>query len=260
MGRFEEMGIIQLSKNTIETEHICCALGAKQYEIAVSEKKKWLRERMDEGLVFSRLDERAKVFIEYLPAEMAWVPIQAPNYMYINCLWVSGRYKNNGYAKQLLSECKEDALNRGMDGIVHIVGQKKYPYLSDKQFFQYMGFEEVDQADPYFQLVALKWNDQAVMPAFNKQVKTLSDDKGISIYYTAQCPFAVGIIDDLRKVAESKDVLFKTFHIRSREEAQNAPTIWTTFGIFYNGVFITHEIISANKFEKLLTKLMEENS
>lgn len=80
---------------------------------------------MDEGLVFYRLNERAKVFIEYLPAELAWVPIQAPNYMYINCLWVSGKYKNNGHAKQLLDYCKNDALSRGMDGIVHITGKKK---------------------------------------------------------------------------------------------------------------------------------------
>lgn len=61
----EEMGFIQITKSNIETEHIRCALGAKQYEHAVSEKKKWLTERMDEGLVFYRLDERAKIFIEY---------------------------------------------------------------------------------------------------------------------------------------------------------------------------------------------------
>lgn len=72
------MGYIQITKNNIENEHICCALGAKQYEKAVNEKKKWLTERMDEGLVFYRLNERGKVFIEYLPAEMAWIPIYAP--------------------------------------------------------------------------------------------------------------------------------------------------------------------------------------
>lgn len=248
------MGFVQLTKSNIETEHICCALGAKQYENAVTEKKKWLTERMDEGLVFYRLDARAKVFIEYLPAEMAWVPIHAPNYMYINCLWVSGRYKNSGYARQLLNHCKEDAIRRGMDGIVHIVGAKNYPYLSEKRFFEHMGFEIVDQAVPYFKLAALKWNEQAVVPSFKKQVKTLSKDKGISIYYTAQCPFAVGIVEELRKIAENKSVPFHPYKITAKEEAQNSPTIWTTFGLFYNGEFITHEILSPNKFDKLLTK------
>ncbi|WP_159884940.1 GNAT family N-acetyltransferase [Paenibacillus puerhi] len=250
------MGFVQLTKSNIETEHICCALGANLYEHAVNEKKKWLTERMDEGLVFYRLDERAKVFIEYLPADMAWVPIQAPNFLYINCLWVSGKYKNNGYAKQLLNHCKEDAIKRGMDGIVHIVSNKKYPYLSDKRFFEHMGFELVDQAAPYFELLAWKWNEQAAVPSIKKQVKTtIADQKGISIYYTAQCPFAVGILDELRKVAANRNVPFSPYKITTKEEAQNSPTLWTTFGLFYNGEFLTHEIISPAKFNSLLTKL-----
>lgn len=253
------MGFVQITKNNIETEHICCALGAKHYENAVNEKKQWLAERMDEGLVFYRLDKRAKVFIEYLPAEMAWVPVNAPNFMYINCLWVSGRYKNHGYAKQLLNHCKEDAINRGMDGIVHIVGKKNIPFLSEQRFFEHVGFEVVDQAEPYFHLAALKWNEQAVIPSFKNQVKSFSDDEGISIYYTAQCPFAIGVLEELRKIAKNKSVPFKTFKMQTKEEAQNAPTIWTTFGLFYDGKFITHEIISPNKFDKLLTKLLEEN-
>lgn len=37
------------------------------------------------GYVFRRLDARAKVFIEYVPAEYAWLPVTAPNYLMINC-------------------------------------------------------------------------------------------------------------------------------------------------------------------------------
>lgn len=253
------MSYIQITKNNIENEHICCALGAKQYDKAVLEKKQWLTDRMDEGLVFYRLNERAKVFIEYIPAEMAWVPIQAPNYMYINCLWVSGKYKENGYAKQLIDYCKEDAISRDMDGIVHITGKKKLPYLSDNRFFEHLGFEVVDQAEPYFQLMALKWHDYAVEPSFKTQLKISNvNNEGIAIYYTAQCPFAVGIVDELKKVAENHKVPFNTHRITTTEQAQNAPTLWTTFGLFYNGKFITHEIMSPNKFDKLLSKLQVE--
>ncbi|WP_433944644.1 GNAT family N-acetyltransferase [Paenibacillus sp. SN-8-1] len=248
------MGFIQITKHNIGTEHICCALGAKQYENAVNEKKKWLSERMDEGLVFHRLDERAKVFIEYLPAESAWVPIDAPNYMYINCLWVSGRYKNQGYAKQLLNYCKEDAIERGMDGIVHIVGKKNYPYLSDKRFFEHMGFKIVDQAEPYFQLAAWTWNEQANVPSFTNQAVSSPNHDGIAIYYTAQCPFAVGMLEELGQAAEDQGIPFKAYRITTREEAKNAPTVWTTFGLFYNGKFITHEIWSSNKFSQFLMK------
>ena len=45
-----------------------------------------MKQRFDEGLVFYRSEERGKCFIEYIPAENAWVPIEADGYLYINCL------------------------------------------------------------------------------------------------------------------------------------------------------------------------------
>lgn len=53
----------------------------------------------DEGCTFLRLDEQAKIFIEYGPAEDAWLPIDAPNYMNIGCFWVSGKYKKTNMSK-----------------------------------------------------------------------------------------------------------------------------------------------------------------
>ncbi|WP_068983652.1 MULTISPECIES: N-acetyltransferase [Lysinibacillus] len=251
------MEYIQITRNNIEQEHICCALGAKQYEQAVKEKKEWLMNRMDEGLVFYRLNDRAKVFIEYLPANQAWIPIDAPNYMYINCLWVSGKYKNQNHARRLFEKCKEDALAQGMDGIVHIVGKKKLPFLSDKRFFEHLGFKVVDQAAPYFQLAVYKFNDCVEDPSFKLQVKNpISNNSGIEIYFTTQCPFAVSVIGDLKNIAEKKRCIpFHAYQLMTKDEAQNAPIIWTTFGLLYNGQFITHEIMSANKFDKLLNTL-----
>ncbi|WP_236841107.1 YoaP domain-containing protein [Brevibacillus formosus] len=94
------------------------------------------------------------------------------------------------------------------------------------------------------------------MPSFHKTGTTPPKEKGVTIYYTAQCPFAVGILEELRKVAEAKSVPFHAYKLTTREAAQNAPVIWTTYGLFYQGEFITHEIMSANKFEKWLTELL----
>lgn len=114
----------------------------------------------------------------------------------------------------------------------------------------------VDQAAPYFQLAVYKFNDYADDPSFKPQVKNaLSNSSGIVIYFTAQCPFAVGVIDDLKKLAEKRGIPFHAYQLRTKDEAQNAPIIWTTFGLFYNGHFMTHEILSANKFEKFLNTL-----
>ena len=91
------MNYIRITKENIDKEHICCAMSGKQ-SVA---KKEWLRQRFDDGLVFYRSEERGKCFIEYIPAENAWVPIEADGYLYIDCLWVSGSMKGHGYSNDL---------------------------------------------------------------------------------------------------------------------------------------------------------------
>lgn len=88
-----------------------------------------------------------------------------------------------------------------MDGIVHIVGDKKRGYLSDKRFFLYQGFEVVDEAEPYFQLVALTFDSTAVSPSFKKTKLDSTQSIGIQIYYTAQCPFTESVVKDYEEIA-----------------------------------------------------------
>ena len=75
-------------------------------------------------LVFCRSEERGKCFIEYIPAENAWVPIAADGYLFINCLWVSGSMQGHGYSNDLPEECIRDAKAHGKNGIC-IKRQKK---------------------------------------------------------------------------------------------------------------------------------------
>ena len=88
------MDYIRVTRENIDKEHICCAMSGKQ-SLA---KKEWLKQRFEEGLVFYRSAERGKCFIEYIPAENAWVPIDAAGWLYINCLWVRIRFWRNGFS------------------------------------------------------------------------------------------------------------------------------------------------------------------
>ncbi|MDZ5016904.1 GNAT family N-acetyltransferase, partial [Clostridium perfringens] len=72
--------IITLNHSNIDDEHICCSLSDKKGECGVYLKRKWLKDRFEDGLVFSKLNIRGKVFIEYIPIENAWVPIEGNNY------------------------------------------------------------------------------------------------------------------------------------------------------------------------------------
>ena len=68
---------ITLTKDNIEKEHICCAFSDKKCQESYNLKKEWLKRQFENGYVFRRLNERAKVFIEYGPAENGWVPVKA---------------------------------------------------------------------------------------------------------------------------------------------------------------------------------------
>ena len=111
------MEYIQLTQENLQKEHICCSMTEKKGDHSVTDKKAWLKERMEEGLVFYKADVRGKVFIEYIPAQAAWFPIQTDNWMHINCLWVSGSFKGCGYSDELLEHCIADAKAKGMHGL-----------------------------------------------------------------------------------------------------------------------------------------------
>lgn len=248
------MELIRITHENIETEHICCAI-ANNKDCQVLSKKSWLKERLDEGLVFLKCDVRGKCFIEYIPAEYAWAPVQADGYMYIDCLWVAGQFKGHGYSNLLLEECVKDSKGKGKKGLVVLSSKKKLGYLADPKYLRYKGFETADTASPYFELMYLPFDKSAQKPCFKSSVKepAQGDAKtGFTLYYTSQCPFTAKYVPILEDMAKKREVPFQSVHILTKEQAQNMPTPFTTFSLFYNGGFITHEILSEKKFEKLL--------
>jgi hypothetical protein len=72
---------INLTTDNIGSEHLCCAIADKKHQWGVDIKRTWLADRIAEGHVFRKLNEKGKVFIEYAPLEKAWAPIIGDNYI-----------------------------------------------------------------------------------------------------------------------------------------------------------------------------------
>ncbi|MFZ2538440.1 MAG: YoaP domain-containing protein [Oscillospiraceae bacterium] len=248
------MNIITVTKENLEQEHICCAISSNN-DCQVSSKKAWLAERFADGLVFKKCDVRGKCFIEYIPAQNAWCPIEAEGYMYINCLWVSGQFKGQGYSNLLLDECIKDSIEKGKKGLVILSSKKKMPYLSDGKYLKYKGFELADTAQPYYELLYLPFNKPAPKPCFKKTVKSLKiNEQGFVLYYSHQCPFTAKYVPIIEDVAKASGIAFKAVRFKTTEQAQNAPAPFTTYSLFYNGDFVTNEILSNKKFEKIIAQ------
>ena len=248
------MEYIKVTKDNIESEHICCAISNNK-DIQVASKKAWLTERFDDGLVFLKSVERGKCFIEYIPAENAWNPIDADGYMYIDCLWVSGSFKGHGYSNNLLDECIKDSKAKGKIGLCILTSEKKKPFLADPKYLKHKGFTVCDEADNGIRLAYLPFAASAAKPRFKDCAKHPHiEEKGYVLYYTSQCPFNAKYVLIVEQTAKEHNIPFKAIHIESKEQAQNAPTPITTYALFYDGVYLTNEQMNDKRFLKLVAR------
>ncbi|WP_340064774.1 N-acetyltransferase [Ascidiimonas aurantiaca] len=253
---------IDLNAENIANEHICCAISDKKCADSYQAKKDWLTREFSNGYVFRRLDARAKVFIEYGPAENAWVPITAPNYLNINCFWVSGKYKKQGHGKKLLQFAWDDAKSQNKSGLVTVVGTKKFHFMSDTKWLLKQGFEECQRIHSGFSLLVKKLDTQAEDPVFNSSVLngTLPDSEGIVVYYSNRCPFAeFHAKNSLTEAAEKRKLPLKIIKLETMAQAQNAPSPATIFSLFLDGKFITTDlsVCMDSRFDKVVEKALK---
>lgn len=248
MGEF-----INLTEENLAKEHLCCAIADKKHQTGVDRKRVWLKERLAEGHVFRKLDEKGKVFIEYAPLETAWVPVEGDNYLYIYCLWVSGKFKGQGYGKKLLEYCIEDAKRQNKSGICVLSSKKKKPFLTDKKFVQHYGFETVESLPDDYELLAVSFD--GTLPHFTKSVKEhqIPGDE-LTIYYGMQCPYIPNCIEQVTAYCAQHDIPLRTIPVDSLEKAKNVPCLFNNWAVFYKGKFETVHLLNEGYLKKMLEK------
>lgn len=244
---------INLTAENLDSQHVCCAIADKKHQCGVAAKKKWLRERLAEGHVFRKLDDRGKVFIEYAPLETAWTPVLGDNYLYIYCLWVAGSFKGKGHAAALLGYCIEDAKARGKSGVCVLSSRKKKPFMADKKFFMKYGFETVDTTEDGYELLALSFDGS--LPRFAQNVKKQAiPGKELTIYYGMQCPFIPNCIEQVKGYCEANSVPLELVAVDSLEAAKALPCVFNNWAVFKDGRFETVHLLNEGQLKKLLAK------
>jgi len=245
------MDYIRITKDNIEKEHICCAMSGSQ----ASKKKEWMKKQFDNGLVFYRSAERGKCFIEYIDAENAWAPIDAPGYLFINCLWISGAMKGHGYSRDLLDYCIKDALQKGKDGLCILSSRKKKGFLSDPKYLAYKGFRICDETATGFTLMYLSLTENGTVPKFKENAKKGTiPEKGLVVFYTHQCPFTYYWVPREQEALRIIGIEMKAVCVDSKEQAQSMSVPVTNYALFKDGRYITHEIQSEKKIIEIATK------
>ena len=245
------MSFLNITLDNLEEEHICCAIADKKHQVGVDIKKEWLKDRIGEGHVFRKLDERGKVFIEFSPLETAWTPVIGDNYLYIYCLWVSGSFKKKGYGKELLEYCIEDAKRQKKSGVCVISSTKKKPFLSDKKFMVNYGFETVDTIANEYELLALSFDGSK--PHFTDAAKNQKiETEELTIYYGLQCPYIPNCIKEIETYCKANNVKLNLVKVDTLERAKAMPCVFNNWAVFYDGKFETLHLLNEGYLKKLL--------
>ncbi|GHB48499.1 GNAT family acetyltransferase [Pseudovibrio japonicus] len=258
------MTYIGLSERTLCDEHICCAISDKKCAQGYQLKKDWLRSQFAADYQFVRLDERAKVFMEFGPAEAGWAPVVAPGHLLINCFWVSGKYKGQGHGKALLAKAVEAARQAGAVGLVTIAGAKKMHFLSDGKWFKRQGFEVCDTSPDGFELLRLGVGEAGGSASFAEAVQNglRPTEEGLVAYYSHRCPFTDHhVTQNLKETASKRGLPLKIVLLDTLEKAQAAPTPATIFSLYWSGKFVTTDlsVCMDTRFDRIMQKALNES-
>jgi len=129
-------------------------------------------------------------------------------------------------------------------------------FLTDKKFFIKHGFEVCDNAFPYFELLQYKINNNATNPEFTSNAKTgiYHNKKDFTFIYSNQCPYTEEYAKLMADVCKKRGKTTEILKLKDKNDAQKYGSPFGTFGIYYKGRFIHHEIMPENKFAKFLNK------
>ena len=244
---------INLTLDNIDEEHICCAIGDKKHQNGVNRKKEWIKNKLNDGHVFRKLNARGKTFIEYENLNTAWVPIVGNNYNYIYCLWVAGSFKGKGIGKELLEYAINDTKEKGLSGICTLSSKKKKPFIGDKKFYEHFGFKVVDEIGDY-ELLSLQFDNNET-PKFTESARKMEiDNEDFTIYYSNECPYVEYEVEELTNYAKDNNIKINFIKIDSLDKAKNVPCIFNNWANFYKGKFISNTILNANSLKKLLNE------
>lgn len=232
---------------------MCYIIRSKKLHPGVEAKRAWLRERLNEGHVFRKLDIKGVVFIEYAPLETAWVPVKGDNFFYIYCLWVNGVFKGKGYGRQLMKYCLVDARAKGKSGVCMLGAEKQKAWLSDQAFAEKYGFETVDTTPDGYRLLALSFD--GTKPRFAENAKRLEiEHQELIIYYSSQCPYIHQSVELVRKTCEELETPCNLISVDTLEKTKTLPRVFNNWAVFYRGKFVTVNLLDATALKRLLKK------
>lgn len=220
-------------------------------------KLSWLQQRFAEGMRIKLIltdDDKQAGFLEYIPEEYAWRAVHAPDYLVIHCLWVeSKKFPYRGMTSALLQECIQDAQTSGKEGVAVVTSDGTW--MAGKEVFIRNGFEQVDEAEPHFQLLINRIG-HGPLPTFPRNWdERLNQYRDLQLIYTDQCPYIGKAVAELPPVAEQHGIRLHLVEFKDASTArEKMPSPYGMVSLVYQGRLLVDHPISATRFRNILQK------
>ena len=254
----KELEILDLSPDNFLDYGVCGYKDSKKH-LELRNKFEWFKKYYPKGLrikIIFLKEGGYQGMIEYIPGEYAHRPVNAKDYMFIHCVFVGFKkeFKGKGYASSLIQKCINDANKAGMVGVAVVT--RKGSFMAKKDIFVKMGFVEVDEASPDFELLALKFDINASNPSFRNMEKQLEKyQKGLFILRSVQCPYTEKNVNAIFDSAKNKfNLPVNLVDLSDSSEVQDSPCAFGSFCIILDGEIISHHPISNTRFENIIIK------
>lgn len=251
-----DIEIVNLTPENIADYGVCGYKDMKKH-LELRRKIDWFKEYYPKGLrikiIFSKKGG-SQGMIEYIPGKYAHRPVDAEGYMFIHCIFVGfkNEFKGKGYGSSLIEACIQDAKDANMQGVAVVT--REGSFMAKKDIFLKKGFLVVDKAKPDFELLALKFDQEAENPKFKSMDLDMEKHaEGLTILRSPQCPYSVKNVDTILKTAEDKlKIKANLIDMENSNEVQQTPCAFGTFCIIYNGKVISYHPISNKRFENIM--------
>ena len=112
-------------------------------------------------------------------------------------------------------------------------------------------FETVDTTPEGYRLLALSFD--GTKPRFGKNAKVQAiENQKLTVYYTSQCPYIHQSVELVRKTCEELEAPCTLIPVDTLEKAKALPCVFNNWAVFYQGKFVTVNLLDAAALKRLL--------
>jgi hypothetical protein len=248
-----ELYLVDVTPENIVDLGLFCIKNVKSPEFA--RKRDWFKDNYKNGLrikiLYNESDKQIG-YIEYIPADFAWRPVDAPDFMFIQCMYVYAKKdKNKGYGSFMIKACEEDAEKQGMKGVCTITS--KGTFIANQHLFIKNGYSQVEKLERY-ELMVKKFDQKPQDPKLMDWKQKQKKYQGWNLIYADQCPWNNKSVEAIKVVAQEAGVNLKVKKITTWQEAKSAPSGFGVFSLLHNGKLLEDHYLSASRFKIILNK------